>query len=38
VHRLLTVDRNLSADQYEAWLARSLAATLLDGTARPVQP
>lgn len=38
VHRVLTVERNLSADQYEAWLARALAATLLDGAARPVRP
>jgi AcrR family transcriptional regulator len=29
VHRLLTVDRNLTPDQYEAWLARALTAELL---------
>jgi hypothetical protein len=38
VHRLLTVERKLSADQYEDWLARALAATLLDGAAPPMQP
>jgi len=38
VHRVLTVERNLSADQYEAWLARALAATLLDGATPPVRP
>ncbi len=38
VHRLLTVERGLSADQYEGWLARALAATLLDGAAPPMQP
>ena len=29
VHRVLTVERGLSADQYEDWLARALVATLL---------
>jgi len=29
VHRLLTVERGLSADQYEDWLARALTAALL---------
>jgi AcrR family transcriptional regulator len=29
VHRLLTVERNLSADQYEDWLARALVSALL---------
>jgi hypothetical protein len=38
VHRLLTVVRKLSADQFEDWLARTLAATLLDGAAPPMQP
>lgn len=38
VHRVLTVERKLSADQYEAWLARALAATLLDGATPPVRP
>jgi len=38
VHRVLTVERGLSPDQYEDWLARVLVATLLDGTAPPVQP
>jgi hypothetical protein len=38
VHRLLTVERKLSADQFEDWLARTLAATLLDGAAPPMQP
>jgi AcrR family transcriptional regulator len=38
VHRLLTVERKLSADQYEDWLSRALAATLLDGAAPPMQP
>jgi AcrR family transcriptional regulator len=32
VHRLLTVDRKLTPDQYEAWLARTLAAALLPAT------
>jgi hypothetical protein len=31
------VERGLSADQYEDWLARALAVTLLDGAAPPVQ-
>jgi len=31
VHRVLTTERGLSADQYEAWLTRALVATLLDG-------
>jgi AcrR family transcriptional regulator len=38
VHRLLTVERKLSTDQYEDWLSRALAATLLDGAAPPMQP
>jgi hypothetical protein len=29
VHRVLTVDRNLSAGQYEDWLARALVCALL---------
>ena len=32
VHQILTAERHWNADQYEHWLARSLAATLLPPT------
>jgi AcrR family transcriptional regulator len=35
VHRLLTVDRGWSADNYERWLGDTLAAVLLKPGARP---
>ena len=32
VHQILTAERHRNADQYEHWLARTLAATLLPPT------
>ena len=38
VHRILTIERGWTPDQYERWLSRSLGALLRPGTRQNTRP